>query len=361
MVRAAGLTGRSAAAVGWDAIRRMTGEQKLSADEYFLQGAWRGNGEERSAYVGGTSNQRLNRSLTTVGPDDQTLLMTDKYLTGLVLKASGFPVPDLKAVYAAFACFGATPTLRSAEALASWLDTAELPAFAKPVDGTMSLGSVPLIPAGPGELDIGARPVPVQALAQEVARQFPRGWLIQEQLRQPAEIEALIGPGIGTVRLVTLWEAEGPEVLYAVWRHPAPGTWVDAAIFGKPNVGCALDAEGRVIMARLGDLFTGKDITTSLVTPDLALTGYQLPQWQEIVSIGRAAHRLFPGHALIGWDFAMTGRGPVISEVNANPLHMSYQRAFRRGFLHREHRARLDAARVLMQDRCKAKPKSGRS
>ena len=61
-----------------------------------------------------------------------------------------------------------------------------------------------------------------KALANDVARLYPRGWLIQEQLRQPPDIEALIGPGIGTVRLVTLWEAEGPTVLYAVWRHPAP-------------------------------------------------------------------------------------------------------------------------------------------
>lgn len=339
-----------------DVIRRLSGDQKLTIDEYFVQGAWLGDGEERAAYVGAKANQRMNRSLTTVGADDQTLLMTDKYLTGLILKASGFPVPDLKAVYAAFACFGSVPTLRTAGALASWLESSgQLPAFAKPVDGTMSLGSVPLIPAGPGEVDIGGRTVPAAALAKEVASQFPRGWLIQEQLRQPPEIEALIGPGIGTVRLVTLWEADGPDVLYAVWRHPAPGTWVDAAIYGKPNIGCALDADGRVTMARLGDLFTGKDITNSLVTPDLPLTGYQLPQWSEIVEIGRAAHRLFPGHALIGWDFAMTLRGPVISEVNANPLHMSYQRSFRRGFLHQDYRTRLDAARLLMQDRCKAK------
>jgi hypothetical protein len=54
---------------------------------------------------------------------------------------------------------------------------------------------------------------------------------------------------------------------------------------------------------------------------------------------------------LLGWDIALAERGPVISEINANPLHMSYQRAFRRGMLHPEHVARLDAARALMQAR----------
>lgn len=288
--------------------------------------------------------------------------MTDKYLTGQVLQACGFPVPGIKAVFSAFASFGATPTLRTAEDLAGWLTTTDqLPAFAKPVDGTMSLGSVPLLSAEAGQVSIGSQIVSASALASEVARLFPRGWLIQEQLRQPEAIEARIGPGIGTVRLVTLWEAGGPEVLYGVWRHPAVGTWVDAAIHGKKNVGCALDSEGRITMARLGDLLTGRDLTHSLVTPELPLVGFQLDQWSEIVSIGRSAHRLFPGHALIGWDFAMTLRGPVISEVNANPLHMSYQRAFRRGFLHGAHLSRLDEARRLMLLRCPkdkaAKPK----
>jgi hypothetical protein len=269
-------------------------------------------------------------------------------------------VPRIKAIYAADGPFGEVPALATAEALADWLaKAANLPAFAKPLDGTMALGSVPLVAAGPGMVDIGNRVVAVQDLAREVAELYPRGWLIQEQLRQPAGIEALIGPGIGTVRLVTLWEEAGPQVLYGVWRHPAPGTWVDAAIHGKPNVGCALDPEGRILKARLGDLLTGQEVTHSLVSPDLPLVGHQLEQWPAMTQVCRAAHRLFPGHALIGWDMAMTGRGPVISEVNSNPLHLSYQRAFGRGFLHAEHRDRLDRARRLMRDRLAAYARKG--
>ncbi|WP_137109772.1 sugar-transfer associated ATP-grasp domain-containing protein [Rhodobacter sp. SY28-1] len=353
LTRASRETGRSAVKVGMDMICRMCGAQRLRPDEYFVQGAWVGDTTARAAFVGSSSNFRLNRSLIAKGADDQTQLMADKFLSGLVLQANGFPVPELKAVFAAARMFGPTRTLISAEELAGWMgEPGQLPAFAKPVDGTMALGSIPLAAAGPGQVDIGSRVVERVALAGEVARLYPRGWLIQEQLRQPVEIEALIGPGIGTVRVVTLWEAGGPQVLYAVWRHPAPGTWVDAAIFGKPNVGCALDAEGVVTDAQMGDLFTGRAVTHSLVNPELPLVGYQLPHWPEIVEICRSAHRLFPGHALIGWDIAITGRGPVISEVNSNPLHMSYQRAYRRGFLHAEHRARLDEARRLLQKRC---------
>jgi hypothetical protein len=345
-------TGRRLVTVALDLLAAMLGPRRLQLAEYFVQGAWSGDRDERRAFVGSSANTRLNLSLIAAGENDKSSLMTDKYKSGQVLAANGFPVPEIKAVYGASASFGSVPTLRSAETLAAWLDEpGHLPAFAKPVDGTMALGSVPLMSAGPGQIDIGDRVVETMALAHEVAAHYPRGWLIQEQLRQPPEIEALIGPGVGTVRLVTLWDANGPELLYGVWRHPAPGTWVDAAIHGKPNVGCALDHEGRVIRAQVGDLFSGRPTTHSLVAPELALVGTRLDQWPEILSIGCAAHRLFPGHALIGWDFAMTVRGPVIGEVNHCPLHMSYQRAFGRGFLHSEHRARLDRARLLLARR----------
>jgi Sugar-transfer associated ATP-grasp len=326
--------------------------------EYFVQGAWLGGPDEQAAFIGLDANLKLNRSLTSTEPYGQWSLMADKYLCGQVLEMHGFPVPMVKAAFAVERRFGRLPALVTADALAAWLsDPDHLPAFAKPVDGSMSLGSVPLFAAGAGQLDVGGRVVDASALAAEVAGLFPRGWLVQELLQQPAEIEALIGPGIGSVRVVTLWEADGPQLMYGVWRHPAPGTWVDAAIHGSPNVGCGIDGDGRLTSALQGDLLYGKEITHSLVTPELPLVGTRLDQWPAMVAICREAHRTFPGQALIGWDIAMTTRGPVISEVNANPLHLSYQRAFRRGFLHQEHRVRLDAARRLMQERTGTGPR----
>jgi hypothetical protein len=111
-----------------------------------------------------------------------------------------------------------------------------------------------------------------------------------------------------------------------------------------------------VVQAQLGDLFFGQPVTQSLVTPELPLIGYRVLGWTEAVQICCEAHRLFPGHALLGWDIALTEHGPVISELNANPLHMSYQRSFKRGFLHPEHVTRLDEARALMQARVGEKP-----
>jgi Sugar-transfer associated ATP-grasp len=350
--RLAKRTGRSVMGLGLDIFLAMRDRRKLTWQEYVLQGAWLDR-ERPGSFVGAVRNKALNRSLAASSHHDQTNFFRDKILTGQVLEASGFPVPTIRAGFSTERSFGAVPWLATAQALADWLsDPQNLPVFAKPVDGSMSLGSLPLHAAGPGQVNAAGRVVDIPALAEEVARQFGTGWILQELLRQPSEIEALIGPGIGTLRIVTLWEAAGPQLLYGVWRHPAVGTYVDAAIFGKPNLGCALHPEtGEVLQARLGDLFSGKQVTASLVSPDRMLVGYRIPGWERVVSMCRDAHRLFPGHALLGWDIAICDRGPVISEVNANPLHMSYQRSFGRGFLHRDHVERLDAARKFLQDR----------
>lgn len=245
--RASARSGRSQLALLLDMMLATLGPGRIKPIEHFVQGVWLGRGRNLRTFVGAKSNRVTNRDHTAVGPLDCWDMMTDKFVTGALLEKHGFPVPEARAIYASARSFPGTLTLTTAADLARWIsDPANHPVFAKPNDGTMALGSIPIMAAAGGAVDIGERLVDPLDLAREVAAHYPNGWLLQEQLRQPAEIEALIGPGIGTVRVVTLWEETGPEVLYGVWRLPAAGTWVESAVHGVPNVGCALDAEGRV-------------------------------------------------------------------------------------------------------------------
>ena len=49
-----------------------------------------------------------------------------------------------------------------------------------------------------------------------------------------------------------------------------------------------------------------------------------LPNWNDAKALTFRAHRAFPGLDVIGWDIALTGRGPLVLEGNAwwdPPLH----------------------------------------
>ncbi len=341
------------AAVAWDMLRAVRKPRFFGREEYFIQGAWEGTPAQRAEVISLRGNQLLNDGLRAGASHDQFALISDKYLTGLVLAANGFAVPEARAAFSPDRAFGSLPTLTNVEAFARWLsDPANLGVFAKPVEGSRSLGSVPLLPAGPGRVDLGDRVVGARDLAEEVARHYPRGWIVQELITQRPEVEARIGPGVGTVRVVTLWEADGPQILYAVWRHPPLGARVDSVLGKTPNIGCSVDLQnGEVTGAHLGDRFSGRAVTQSLVDPNLPLVGFRLPDWPRIVETCREAHRLFPGHALLGWDMAMSRRGPLISEINTNPIHLSFQRAFGKGFLTSENRVRIDHARRLLAER----------
>jgi hypothetical protein len=63
------------------------------------------------------------------------------------------------------------------------------------------------------------------------------------------------------------------------------------------------------------------------------ITGFQIPYWNDIVSLLQDAQKAFPGYICPGWDIALCQDGPKILEVNAfGDIDLS-QHAYRLGFL----------------------------
>jgi hypothetical protein len=64
-------------------------------------------------------------------------------------------------------------------------------------------------------------------------------------------------------------------------------------------------------------------------TTGVAVKGRVIGQWQAIVDLAIAAHRHFVDRTIIGWDIALTDRGPVLIEGNAYPDTHFMQRVHR--------------------------------
>lgn len=70
--------------------------------------------------------------------------------------------------------------------------------------------------------------------------------------------------------------------------------------------------------ARIMDA-SGTGLTTVTRHPDsgIDLDGYKLPMWSEAVTLAKQAHQaVFSEFGALGWDIALTTRGPVILEAN---------------------------------------------
>ena len=53
----------------------------------------------------------------------------------------------------------------------------------------------------------------------------------------------------------------------------------------------------------------------------------QLPDWEQVKSVGLKAHTHLPEYVFIGWDIALTVAGPNILEGNANWDTLSIQKS----------------------------------
>ena len=54
---------------------------------------------------------------------------------------------------------------------------------------------------------------------------------------------------------------------------------------------------------------------------------------RQVLDLAKQAHAMFAQHGAIGTDIVLSDRGPIINELNANPLHGVFQRASFTGLL----------------------------
>lgn len=325
------------------------GRGRLTLDEYFLAGAWRPglSFAERRAFLGPRAYVALNTALNPPAPNGPGTALADKLACHARFSAAGLPQPRILAVATADKPVTGEDWLSSPAATLAFLARpGALPCFGKPVHGSQAVGGVSIVEqAGPGKLRLGnGHEVEASDLVAEIWRDHARGFMFQELVRPHRDLEALIGPTIGSVRFVTTLAGAEPEVLYAVLRAPAAGSMVDsnAGLLGSY---IAIDAAtGSVIRAQDRRKIGGASLEKSIVTGAI-WRGAQLPDFGPALALARAAHAAFPEQGICGSDIFLSDRGLLITEINGNPHHSCYQEAHLRGMLNPDHMPRLRALR----------------
>lgn len=323
--------------IAYDIVKRLIGKQKLLPDEYFLYGLHRGEmtDAERDAFIGARALTDLNTALA--GGNARALgdLIADKVKMAMVLERAGLPTPAIKAIYVTEGAPGPWPILRNAAEIAAYLlSPGTLPVFGKPLAGSRSLGALSIIAADGDQVQLGdGRRVGALVLAQEIAVAFDKGYIFQELLRPNPDIEPLTGPAIASIRVLTLWVGGKVVPLYAMIRLPGKGAMVDDLGGGVANTVAAVDmATGQLTRAYFADHLGGTTVNVSPVT-GVPLLGAVVPDIAAVIHLAEQAHAMFAQHGAIGTDIVQTDHGPVINELNANPLQGNYQRASGMGLL----------------------------
>jgi Sugar-transfer associated ATP-grasp len=339
MQRLAAQGGPGALAQAIGVMRLLMGGSGASIEEYYTFGLWRpGIGAQMlRELLPNRHFTAFNNALMMPSLGDQTARILDKLATEALLRARGLPCVQTQAAFVPPGAAwpeGADHVTRLVDAasLAAYLsDPAHLPAFGKPRSDSFARGAAVISGLGSaGDLTfLNGRQVPIAALAAEIARDWPVGYLFQPFYQCHPSLQRHVGPAMASVRIVTLLTDQGVEPWYGVLRIPAQKAMHDGDAKGDRIWGLIDLSTGAI--TRLRNL---KDPITPDLThwgdPTTPLLGMILPHWPAAMQAVIAGHDSFPGHGLLGWDVFLTPEGALLNEVNAQPGHV-YQAAAARG------------------------------
>ena len=240
----------------------------------------------------------------------------EKFYFYLFLSRLGIPTPKVicfiknKTVLYANESFNIDKSLSVKEQLQR-LFTNDMDAFAKPSDGMLGKGIFKLL-IKEGIIYVDGVQHSMEDLIDTV---LSADYLIQERIVQHEKMSALCSSSVNTIRLQTVMDKEGNVIPFGPGvRIGRMGSSVDNWALGGVFVG--IDAKTE----KLKDIGILKPKYGTKVTehPDthIAFKGYVIPYYREAENMVVNLHKvMFRSHS-IGWDIAITEKGPVIIEAN---------------------------------------------
>jgi len=275
--------------------------------------------EEKRRFIGWRGELSLDERMNS-GPD--RAVANDKLLFNQRMREIGAPVPDILALYMnASRDVSNAVSLTTPTAIENYLAaTEDLPMFVKPLRGAHGWNAAAIRRRdeneGTLELASGERRTIADFVA-ELQRDTRHAYLFQELLKTHPAIAEKCGDRLTSIRAVVLTDTSEPELLSVVWRVPTGTNMTDNFDVGTTgNLCAAVDLDS----GEIGGVFQGVGWRNLRRDdhPDTgeALAGFRLPDWPRARDLCLDCARHLPGLRLQHWDIALTGRGPVLLELN---------------------------------------------
>lgn len=139
--------------------------------------------------------------------------------------------------------------------------------------------------------------------------------IVEGVLVQHPEMSKFSKNAVNTIRLISINDGNDVNVIYGAFRMAGGDAVVDN--FHNGGVLAILDTETGKVITDAIDLsghFYEKHPATGEV-----IKGFQVPYWTEITEMIKKAGKIVDGVGYVGWDIAVTEKGPVLIEGNTAP------------------------------------------
>ncbi|WP_040195742.1 sugar-transfer associated ATP-grasp domain-containing protein [Candidatus Soleaferrea massiliensis] len=140
---------------------------------------------------------------------------------------------------------------------------------------------------------------------------------VEECIVQHEKMNLLSPSSVNTMRVVTVVKDGVPNLMYTLLRMGDGTKEVDNICSG--GMYCPVDSTGRICKPAFCDK-TGQLYETHTYT-GTQLVGFEVPFYAEAIDMVKEAALLVPEIGYVGWDVAITAKGPVLVEGNTIPSY----------------------------------------
>ncbi len=143
-------------------------------------------------------------------------------------------------------------------------------------------------------------------------------YLFQETITQHPKLDEINPSCINSIRMDTFVDKDGScEVLSAYIRMSTSNSHVDNVSSGGCYVGIDIHTGELTRYGYSAISVTGGNTYTRHPETGIVFKGFKIPFFKEAKAFVRGIARLVPSLRLIGWDIAITPRGPLLIEGNS--------------------------------------------
>ena len=156
--------------------------------------------------------------------------------------------------------------------------------------------------------------------------------LLEEFVEQHPDIQTLAPRGLNTIRLITQLDKNNEVHIIGTILRMSIHSNTDNLSVG--NAAALIDEEtGKIARSAVYSDFRKEDIDVHPVSGE-RIVGFQIPFWKESIDLVIASAKISNGNKSIGWDVAITKKGPILIEGNHNWGRTLWQLPVDKGLKH---------------------------